>query len=87
MIEATTDELLDYLADVIVRAERFGATVLPPNDAEAVAWERADDELSPDFRSYWAVKALGWHLVSTTGVRNGSAEPMCIDTSIMRGLY
>ena len=40
MIEATSGELLDYLADVIERAERFGATVLPPNDAETVAWER-----------------------------------------------
>lgn len=46
MIEATTDELLDYLADVIERAERFGAAVLSPNGAETVAWERADDELS-----------------------------------------
>lgn len=48
MIEATTEELLDYLADVIERAERFGATVLPPNDRETVAWERDGDELSMD---------------------------------------
>ncbi len=44
-------------------------------------------QLYPGFRSYWAVKALGWHLVSTNGVRNGSAEPSYIDTSIVRGLY
>ncbi len=48
MIEATTDELLDYLADVIERAERFGATVLPPNDVETVAWERDGDDLFMD---------------------------------------
>lgn len=48
MIEATTDEILDYLADVIERAERFGATVLPPNDAETVAWERDGDDLFMD---------------------------------------
>jgi hypothetical protein len=48
MIEATTDDLLDYLADVIERAERFGATVLPPNDAETVAWERIGGELLMD---------------------------------------
>ena len=48
MIEATTDELLDYLADVIERAERFGATVLPPNDAETVSWERDGDEVFMD---------------------------------------
>jgi hypothetical protein len=48
VIEATTDEILDYLADVIERAERFGATVLPPNDAETVAWERDGDDLFMD---------------------------------------
>ncbi len=48
MIEASTDELLDYLADVIERAERFGATVMPPHDAETVAWQRDDDELAMD---------------------------------------
>ena len=45
MIEATTEELLDYLANIIMRAERFGGTVLPPHDAETVAWERHGDEL------------------------------------------
>jgi hypothetical protein len=48
VIEATTDEILGYLADVIERAERFGATVLPPNDAETVAWERDGDDLFMD---------------------------------------
>ncbi len=48
MIEAATDELLDYLADVIERAERFGATVLPPNDAETVSWDRDGDEMFMD---------------------------------------
>ena len=48
MIEATTDDLLAYLADVISRAERFGATVLPPNDAEKVAWKRVGSELIMD---------------------------------------
>jgi hypothetical protein len=48
VIEASTDELLDYLADVIERAERFGATVVPPHDAKTVAWERDDDELAMD---------------------------------------
>ncbi len=48
MIEESTDELLDYLADVIERAERFGATVMPPHDAETVAWEHDDDELAMD---------------------------------------
>ncbi len=48
MIEATTDELLDFLANIIERAERFGATVLPPNDAPVVAWERDGDELIMD---------------------------------------
>ena len=48
MIEATTDDLLAYLADVISRAERFGATVLPPNDAETVAWKRVGSELIMD---------------------------------------
>lgn len=45
MIEATTAELLGYFADVIERAERFGATVLPPNDRDEVAWERDGDHL------------------------------------------
>lgn len=48
MIEATTDELLEYLADVIERSERLGATVLPPNDAPTVAWDRVGDELVMD---------------------------------------
>jgi hypothetical protein len=48
VIEATAEDLLDYLANVIERAERLGATVLPPNDAETVAWERHGDELVMD---------------------------------------
>lgn len=45
MIEATTDELLGYLADVIERAERYGATVEPPNDAPEVQWDRVGEDL------------------------------------------
>jgi hypothetical protein len=48
MIAATTDELLAYLADLIEIAERFGATVLPPDDAEDVAWEQDGDDLVLD---------------------------------------
>lgn len=45
MIVATTDELLEYVADVIERAERFGAIVLPSNDHDEVAWEQDGDDL------------------------------------------
>ena len=45
MIEATTDELLGYLADVIERAERYGAVVQPPNDAPEVEWRRYGNQL------------------------------------------
>ena len=45
MIEATTGELLDYLADVIERAERYGAIVAPPNDAAEVEWRRDGSDL------------------------------------------
>jgi len=48
MNTATTDELLTYLADLIETAERFGATVLPPHDADDVAWEHGDDDLVLD---------------------------------------
>ena len=45
MIEATTAELLDYLADVIERAERYGAIVQPPYDTPEVEWARAGGKL------------------------------------------
>lgn len=48
MITAWTDELLGYLAELIERAERFGATVLPPYASPVVAWERDGDELAMD---------------------------------------
>jgi hypothetical protein len=48
MIAASTDELLTYLADLIETAERFGATVLPPGDADDVAWEQDGDDLVLD---------------------------------------
>lgn len=38
MIAASTDELLAYLADLMEIAERYGATILPPNDGEEVSW-------------------------------------------------
>lgn len=48
MITATTDDLLTYLSDVIETAERFGATVLPPNDAADVGWDQDDESLVMD---------------------------------------
>jgi hypothetical protein len=51
LIEATTDELLAYLADVVDRAERYGATVQPP-DSETVAWFRDGEELVMDLLVY-----------------------------------
>jgi hypothetical protein len=51
LIEATTDELLAYLADVVERAERYGATVQPP-DRETVAWLRGGDDLIMDLLVY-----------------------------------
>lgn len=48
MIEATTDELLGYLADMIERAERYGAIVEPPNDAPEVEWRREGENLLMD---------------------------------------
>ncbi len=48
MIAASTDELLTYLADLIETAERSGATVLPPDDADDVAWEQDRDDLVLD---------------------------------------
>jgi hypothetical protein len=48
VIEATTDELLGYLADVIERAERYGAIVEPPNDAPEVEWRRIGQDLLMD---------------------------------------
>jgi hypothetical protein len=48
VIEATTDALLGYLADVIERAERYGAHVQPPNDAPEVEWDRAGEDLLMD---------------------------------------
>ena len=48
MIAASTDQLLTYLADLIETAERFGATVLPPHDADDVAWEQDGGDLVLD---------------------------------------
>jgi hypothetical protein len=48
VIEATTDELLGYLADVIEHAERYGAIVQPPYDAADVAWTREGEYLAMD---------------------------------------
>ena len=48
MIATSTDGLLTYLADLIETAERFGATVLPPHDADDVGWERDGDDLVLD---------------------------------------
>ena len=48
MIEATTAELLDYFADVIERAERYGAVVEPPYDALEVEWRRSGEHLLMD---------------------------------------
>lgn len=48
MIAASTDELLTYLADLIETAERFGATVLPPGDADDVAWAQDGEDLVLD---------------------------------------
>ncbi len=48
MIAASADDLLAYLADLIETAERFGATVLPPSDADEVAWEQDGDDLVLD---------------------------------------
>ena len=48
MIAASTDDLLAYLADLIETAERFGATVLPPGDADEVAWEQDGIDLVLD---------------------------------------
>lgn len=48
MIAASTDDLLTYLADLVETAERFGATVLPPDDADDVAWEQDGDDLVLD---------------------------------------
>lgn len=45
MIRATTDELLTYVADLIETVERYGATVLPPNDAPDVALEQDGNRL------------------------------------------
>lgn len=45
MIFATTEELLEYLADVIERAERFGAAVSPTDGGDEIAWERNGPEL------------------------------------------
>lgn len=48
MIAASTDQLLTYLADLIDTVERFGATVLPPDDADDVAWQQDGDDLVVD---------------------------------------
>ncbi len=48
MITASTGELLGYLADVIAEAERYGATVLPPDDGDEVVWARDGDDLVMD---------------------------------------
>jgi hypothetical protein len=46
VISGTTDELLTYLADLIEIVERFGAVVLPPYDADDVAWQQDGPELT-----------------------------------------
>jgi len=48
VIVATTDDLLGYLADVVERAERYAATILPPADADAIAWRRQGETLAMD---------------------------------------
>lgn len=55
MIEATTDELLDYLSDVIYRAERYGALVKPgpqsgpqSDSNDEIEWEREGMDLVLD---------------------------------------
>ena len=40
MIAESTEALLAYLADLIETAERYGATILPPDDGEEASWER-----------------------------------------------
>ena len=45
MITATTDDLLAYVADLIETVERYGAILLPPNDAPDVALEQDADDL------------------------------------------
>jgi hypothetical protein len=51
MITASTEDLLAYLADVIEVVERYGATVLPPNDGEEVQWARVGDDLVMDIEA------------------------------------
>ena len=51
MIEATTDELLEYLVQVVERAERYGASVESP-DEEVVAWGRDGGDLIMDLLVY-----------------------------------
>jgi hypothetical protein len=46
VIEATTGELLGYLADVIEHGERYGAIVAPPYDAPEVEWTREGERLA-----------------------------------------
>ena len=48
MITATTEGLLTYLADLIETVERYGATVLPPNDADEVHWGSSGNDLVLD---------------------------------------
>jgi hypothetical protein len=48
VIEATTNELLDYLAAVIERSERYGGVVQPPYDAPDVEWVRDGQDLLMD---------------------------------------
>ena len=48
MITASTDELHAYLADLIETVERYGATVLPPNDAYEVYLGRDGTDLVVD---------------------------------------
>jgi len=40
---ATADALLAYLADLVEEIERFGVTVLPPNDSDEIELGREDD--------------------------------------------
>lgn len=48
MIAATTENLLSYLADVIDVVEKYGATVLAPNDGDHVHWIADDTDLIMD---------------------------------------
>jgi hypothetical protein len=48
MITASTSELLEYLAHVIVEMERYGATILPADGGDELDWLRRGDDLMMD---------------------------------------